>query len=377
MPEGLLLFEYPSLSGGERSTLAALGALREAGFRLRAASPPDGPLPRALEAAGVEIVPIAWAGPDGRRRPLETLRRELASLLDRIRPDLLHGNSLSMSRLAGPVAARAGIPSLGHLRDILKLSSAAVRDLNRNTRLLAVSHAVLEWHAAAGIDRARTHVLANGVDLLRFRPRPAGGFLHRELGLPAGAKLVGSIGQIGMRKGLDVLVEAARLVAGVDADAVFVLAGERTSGKDEAVRFEARLHDAAARGALSGRVRFLGLRDDIDRILPELTLLAHAARQEPLGRVLLEAAACGVAVVATDVGGTREIFPDGAGAARLVPPGDPVALADAILALLRDERARHRIGASARRRAEEAFDAAEAGRRLARHYQETLRAAST
>ena len=69
--------------------------------------------------------------------------------------------------------------------------------------------------------------------------------------------------------------------------------------------------------------------------LNELTLLAHAARQEPLGRVFLEAAASGVAVVASDVGGTREIFPRKP-RRRLFPPDDAAWLAAAMLELLGD-----------------------------------------
>ena len=88
-------------------------------------------------------------------------------------------------------------------------------------------------------------------------------------------------------------------------------------------------------------------------LLNELTLLGHAARQEPLGRVLLEAAAAGVAVVATDVGGTREIFPTEADAARLVPPDDAATLAAAMLELLGKPDARS-PGAAARQCAEEA-----------------------
>jgi len=114
------------------------------------------------------------------------------------------------------------------------------------------------------------------------------------------------------------------------------------------------------------------VRDDVDRLLEELTLLVHPARQEPLGRVLLEAAACGVAVVATDVGGTREIFPEGAGAARLVPPDDPAAMAAAMEEVLRDAQLRSLMGAAARRRAEEACAIRQSVSGLVRHYRAVL-----
>jgi glycosyltransferase involved in cell wall biosynthesis len=74
------------------------------------------------------------------------------------------------------------------------------------------------------------------------------------------------------------------------------------------VEYERVLHDLATQSSLQGHVHFLGVRNDVSEILNELTILLHTARQEPLGRVLLEAAASQVPVIATNVGGTGEIF---------------------------------------------------------------------
>jgi glycosyltransferase involved in cell wall biosynthesis len=273
-----------------------------------------------------------------------------------------------MGRLAGPVTHSLGIPGLAHLRDIIRLSRQAVADLNRNTRLLAVSEAVRQFHAAGGLAGDKTFVLHNGVDLEQFRPGPATGYLHEELELPSDAPLVAAIGQIGLRKGLDVLLQAADRVSRQRPDAHYLLVGQRWSDKAESRRFETELHRQAA--SLGGRVRFLGLRTDVDRLLREATLLVHSARQEPLGRVLLEAAACGATVVATDVGGTREIFPPACHAARLVPPDEPERLAEAILELLGDAPLRARLGSAARCRAVAAFSAEKATTGLVEHYRE-------
>ncbi len=122
-------------------------------------------------------------------------------------------------------------------------------------------------------------------------------------------------------------------------------------------------------GGWPGGCTFLGYRPDVDRILRELALLVHPARQEPLGRVLLEAAAAGVAVIATDVGGTREIFPPECRAARLVPPEDAPALARAIAELLADPPERARLAAAARRRIEQCFDHTRAAAMLVQQYE--------
>ncbi|OHB73171.1 MAG: hypothetical protein A2V70_09110 [Planctomycetes bacterium RBG_13_63_9] len=375
MPDVLLLCEYATLSGGERSMLATFEGLQTAGLVPTVAGPSTGPLADALRRQSVARLPFSLHDANGKRLPQARLREQLARMIRRQRPDLLHANSLSMGRLSGPVAAELGLPSIAHLRDIIKLSRQAVADLNRHTRLLAVSRAVRDSHVAGGLAAEKTRVLHNGVDLRQFQPRPPSGYLHRQLGLPPEAPLVGTIGQICLRKGQDVLARAAAILAndlpGDLADVHYLIVGQRYSGKGESRQFEADLH-AAATGPLAERLHFLGDRDDVDRILNELTLLAHPARQEPLGRVLLESAAAGVAVVATDVGGTREIFPPGSQSARLVPPHDPDSLAWAIAELIRDESLRERLGAAARCRAEEDFDAPRAAAALADHYRQVI-----
>jgi glycosyltransferase involved in cell wall biosynthesis len=274
-----------------------------------------------------------------------------------------------MGRLSGPVAADLRLPGLSHLRDIIKLSAAAVADLNRHVRLLAVSRATRDFHAAQGLAAEKLRVLYNGIDLQEFHPRAPSGWLHARLGLPADAPLVGAIGQLVMRKGHDVLARAAAGLAARLPLAHWILAGARYSQKPEAVEYEAALRRTFA-ASMSGRVHFLGTLETIADLLPELTMLIHPSRQEPLGRVLLEAAASGVACIATDVGGTREIFPPAESAARLVPAGDAEALAAAIAELMQNPEERARLGLAARRRAEAAFDIRQAAAGLVRHYRD-------
>jgi len=351
--------------------LATLAGVRAAGYDVAVASPPAGLLSDALRERGIDVLPFDVGGASGKRPSLATRREALAELLRRHRPHLLHANSLSMGRLSGPVARELEIPSLAHLRDVLKLSRRAIDDLNAHTRLLAVSAATRHFHVAQGLDANKNRVLFNGVDLTGFRPRSPTGYLHRELDLGQKAKLLGTIGQIGLRKGQDVLARAAAVVARRRDNAHFLIAGERFSGKEESRRFEAELR-RAARGVLAGRLHLLGRRDDVPRLLNELTLLVHPARQEPLGRVLLEAAASGTPTIATDVGGTREVFPPACGAAVLVPPDDADTLATAVLGLLDDGGRRLATGRAARQRAEQAFDLRKATAGLLRHYADLL-----
>ena len=369
MPNLFLLCEYATLNGGEHSMLSTLAGVEAAGFRPTILAPQEGPLAEVLHRREIELLPFNSRDPQGEHVPQSQSREELAAVLRRRRPDLLHANSLSMGRLSGPVAAELQLPGIAHLRDIIRLSNQAVADLNCHTRLLTVSKATRDFYAAGGLAAAKTHVLYNGVDLKCFRPRPKTGYLHRELGLPPEAKLIGTIGQLSLRKGQDVLARAAARLAETLSNVHYLIVGERRSQKDESRSFEAALR-AAAEGPLAGRFHLLGYRNDVAELLGELTLLVHPARQEPLSRVLLESAAAGVAVIATDVGGTREIFPPESSSAQLVPPDDPDALAAAILELLGDEALRSRLAAAARRRAEEVFDLRHTTAQLVRHYRE-------
>lgn len=352
----LILCEYPTLLGGERSMFSTLEAVQEAGFEVSIAAPPLGALAEELSRRGIPL--FAWQG-----------RESVPELLEQVQPDLVHANSLSTTRISGPAVAATGVLSVGHLRDIAKLSQQAVADINSHRALVAVSDATRTFHVEQGIDAHKCTVIRNGVDLEAFRPRRATGYLHTELGILRGIPLVATIGQLGLRKATDVALEAARFVPGVH----WLVVGERTSEKEESYEFERRLRELAAAPELVGRVHFLGTREDVPQLLAESALLVHAARQEPLGRVLLEAAACGLAVVATDSGGTREIFPNEAAGAVLVPVDDPSAMAATVNELLSDSARRQKLTAAARARAEAAFDVQRAARELIDLYRGVLK----
>lgn len=363
-----VLFEYPTLNGGERSWLANLRYLREQPIRFTALAPPDGPLSEALSRSGVRVESFSCRSEFGNKRELTELRGELRAAVDRLNVDLLHANSLSMSRLAGPVAAAASLPSLGHIRDIVRISRQAMRDVNCHRRVVTVSAATLRFHVDAGLEPTRSHVIHNGVDLDEFSPGPRNTRLLDELGLEHDCRLVGNIGQLGLRKGQDVLLSAAEFVVRKLPNTHFVLVGQRDSEKAESREFETALHERTARSGLGGHVHFLGRRTDVVDLLRGFDLIAHVAHQEPLGRVLLESAAIGCAVVATDVGGTSEIFPDESGSAVLVPDNDVAALARAITELLALPDRRWELGQAARRRCERQFSAELAAGRLLEHY---------
>ena len=360
-----LLFEYATLNGGERSMLACLDWLRsrETNFEFVAIAPGQGRLAEALAARGIELIPWTIAGTGAIRMSREQAELGLVEAVHQANPALLHANSLAMGRVTGAIAGRLSIPTSSHLRDILNLSHAAIADLNRNQLLIAVSQATRDSHVAQGLNADRVVVVRNGVDLVQLQPSPASGWLHRELQLPDSAILIATIGQIGLRKGQDVLAAAAPEIVRHVPDVQFLLIGERSSTKAESIEFEQAIERRFAEHNLASRLHRLGYRDDVPNVLAEINLIVHPAHQEPFGRVLLEAAACGVPVVATNVGGTSEIVIDGV-TGRLVPPRDPQSLAAAAISLLMSNDQRQSMSRAARARAVSEFDVARSAERL-------------
>ena len=354
MPQPLrlgLLFEYPSLNGGEHSLLAVL---KQLGERIHGVAlvPTGSPIEAALRDLSIET--HAW---DAR----STTDIELARILATHPVEVWHANSLAMSRRLGRLAVDLQAPATGHLRDILKLSGRAIEDINHLRQIICVSHATRETHVRQGLTSDRSCVVYNGLDLERFRPGPSTGHLHAELGLPSDARLIVNVGQICLRKGQDTFIAVATELAKQDDSLHFLHCGARHSTKAESVAFDQQLDRTMQQAELSQRWHRLGIRTDLPLLLREVHLMLHCARQEPLGRVLLEALACGTPIVATHVGGTPEILrhrEEGL----IVEPDDTAAMVEAAQFLLSDAEVRNRMTEQGRQRCVEMFNVERAAR---------------
>lgn len=369
MPRALLLCEFPALNGGERSLLAVLPTLQQAGWEFDMWCPGTGALAEAFAAIGVRVIVQRPVAPSP--TSLEDRRADLAAVIAAGPPyDLIHANSLAMGRLSGPVVEAAGVPSISHLRDIVGLNRTAITDLNRHTRLLAVSQAARAHHVAQGLSAEKAEVLYNGIDLEAFRPSPPTGYLQRELGIDPSSRLAAMVGQFIVRKGQAIGLAAMLQAMKQRRDVHLLIVGSRHSEKPETIELERELYLNVSDHTFGG-VHFVGTRFDVARLLPECRLLVHTPRQEPLGRVLLEAAACGVPVVATDVGGTREIFPrEESDGATLVPVDDAAATTEAIVNILDDDERAAAMSIAGRNRIAAAFSVEQSAAGLLQHYAE-------
>ncbi|MCH2209767.1 MAG: glycosyltransferase family 4 protein [Fuerstiella sp.] len=356
-PHVAILFEYPTLSGGEHSMLTVLRELQgSAGIRFTALAPSEGPLAQRLKSLNIAISPFHLRSSAGIRREAQDLSAELSCITGELRPDLLHANSLSMSRLLGRL--RHLLPQIhctGHIRDIMKLSAAAVRDLNRLDGIACVSRATYDFYCSLGLQTDRAQVIYNGVDDTRFRKRSLENARSQLLpGLQPSDRVLLNVGQICLRKGQRDLAQAVTKCLQTSADIHLVLVGRRYSEKAESLAYEQAIADVFASSGRPQHLHRAGYCANVEQWMNAADLLVHSARQEPLGRVLLEAAASELPIVATDVGGTPEILQNQY-SGRLVPAGDIDALKRSILHALDNPLQGQSFAAVARNRVKEVF----------------------
>lgn len=357
-----------AVSGAERSLLDLLTGLREK-VTVRLACPSRGPLADAARGLGVPVDVIA--GTDGslklhpRETPLALGRMSLAAALTarharRMGADVIHANSIRAGLVTVPASRMAGVPAIVHVRDRLPrgaVADASLRLIARGARLVAANSQYTADGLRAVSTRGRLRVVYNPVDLTRFDPARVDGIGTRtRLHLDRDAFVVGVIGQITPWKGQREAVEVLARLRHQDHDAHLLIVGE-AKFVSAATRYDNRAYLAeiertiTAEG-LGDRVHLLGERHDVPAIMGSLDALLVPSWEEPFGRVVIEAMALGVPVVATSVGGPAEIIRDDVEGI-LLAPRDPGRWAEAITRLVDSVALRRRLGAAAIIRAED------------------------
>jgi glycosyltransferase involved in cell wall biosynthesis len=357
-----------------RNRLALAHVLREAGADVTVMMDTGG-MPEEV-ADGFRIIP--WFVARGSINPLTELR-SLAQVLAayrRHRPDLVHHFALKpviyggiAARLSGRAVCANTITGLGMAFTSRSWKAPFLRRLillllrlaagHRRARIIFQNRDDLDLLTRAGAARpGRSAVIrGSGVDLEAFAPVPE----------PGGAPVVLYAGRMMREKGVGDFAAAARELRARGVSARFVLVGKpdpahRSSLSEETLR--------AWSGA--GEVEWWGARADMAAVIGSAAVVCLPSWYgEGLPKVLLEAAACGKAMVATDVPGCRELVIDGE-TGILVPPRDPAALARALARLLNDPELRRTLGSNARLAAETEFGADQVVRETLAVYEELL-----
>lgn len=309
--------------------------------------PPETPLPGAVPAReAVRFHRIPMAGELDLR-----LMWRLRKVARATRPDLIHIHSRRGADFWGVLLARwTRVPYIVTRRVVYPEAGWLIRwRMGRAAAVVGISGRVCEMMLEAGIPEARTSCILSTVDTDVYRPAGDREWFDAEVGLAPGDLAVGMIGQLIAGKGHRVLFEAIPAILEACPKSVFLLFGKGHLAQT--------LQAQVAREPWRGRVRFMGFRTDMARVIPNLDLVLHPAFMEGLGVSLLQAAACAVPIVGSRAGGIPEIVKDGANG-YLIEPGDSTALARYAIRLLSDAALRGTMGAKGRVLAEERFSIA-------------------
>lgn len=333
--------------------LSLARAAREAGYDVSLASPADAYVQR-LQAEG-----FPWHEVSLDRRGMNPLREAVAitsirRLYDRVQPDVVHHFTIKPVIYGTYAARRCGTPAiinsvtgLGYVflqngprsaplqgltrllyRAVLAADNVRVIFQNPQDRHLFVGSGWLKEDAAVLIP-------GSGVDVNRFQPRPE----------PAGTPLAVYVGRMLWDKGIGELAEAARILARRNVPGSIVLVGMPDEGNPASIS-----EDQLSTWQNEGLLDWWGQRDDMPDVYAASAVVVLPSYGEGLPRTLIEAAASGRAMIATDIPGCREVVDDGINGI-LVPVKNPGALADAIEELWKQPERRREMALAARKKA--------------------------
>ncbi len=331
--------------GGQNQVLLTVNGLRGIGQRAALVAHPDGEL-RRRAAEGLELIPLA---------PLTEMDLSagwrLSRLLKRLRPDVIHAHDphgVAVAALARSMANDSNGPAIVASRRVdfhLKTNSLSRWKYRQVDCFVAASDAIRSMLLKDGVPASQAVTVHEGIDLVHVQAAPPVN-LHEAFFLPHEAPVVGNVAALVAHKGQRYLIDAAHMVVQAVPDARFVLLGE--GELRDALERQIREHH------LEKHVLLPGFRTDVLGCIKSFDLFVMSSITEGLGTSLLDAMACSRPIVATTAGGIPEVVdPDVTGL--LVPPRDPRALADAIVAMLKDQPRRRRMGEAGLARVERKF----------------------
>lgn len=362
------------VGGAEAMLYQLLRATDRSAFSPRVISLKDmGYYGEKIAALGIPVQTLGLR--PGRPNPLLVwkLARWLRGETDVVQTWMPHANLIGgiAARLAGKLPVAWGIHNTELEAGKEKRTTIWLQKLGAPlsqrlpTRIVYCSQASQQVHETLGYTPQRGTFIPNGFDLNAYQPDPvARAQLRDELGIPAEAPVIGCVARFHPLKDYHNMVQAAGIIHQTRPDVQFVFCGLNVDANNAQLN---NWIDTAGTGTVT---HLLGRRDDVPRLMNTFDLLALASSGEAFPMVVGEAMATGVPCVVTDVGDAAYLVGD---TGTIAPPRDPVALAQAALALL-DEAPEvwQARGQAARQRITESFSLAAISARYAALYRELV-----
>jgi len=290
--------------------------------------------------------------------------------LQRYNANLVHLNSATLAPSA--LGARlAGVPVVWHVREAVVKGHLGMRRWLLRWLIETLADEVIficeDNRRRLGV-RRKGVVIYNFVDFNHFDYRLPAEPVRAELGVPAQAKVVLMLGGVGRIKGTLELVKAMALVRQQVPQAIALIAGSGNPGTGSSprlarlasrfgyMRYSEQVQRDVAQHELSNCVRFLPFRSDVERLIAASNVVAFPSTEPHFARPVIEAGAMAKPVVASRIGGVKEVVQNGM-TGLLVPPGDVEALASALMQVLTDPVFAARLGEGGYKQARRLFDA--------------------
>jgi glycosyltransferase involved in cell wall biosynthesis len=352
--------------GASRTLERVFGRFAEDGHQVHAVLPERGPLVELLEARGVRVhihpgLPVVdrsqvrslWACLTTLVLfPFSVIR--LAILVLRFHIDVIHTNTLVMPSPA-VAALITGRPHVWHVRELMTEFGGLWKIYQRYVSLLSSAIVAISSCTRDQFDpvpRSKVQVIYDGLDGTVAKVDPVRRDAFRR-SFPSDKLLVGVVGRVKWhRKGQEVLVRAADLLKQHRLQVHYVLVGTAAPGNQE---HEARLRELIASCGLEKDFTLVGDTQDAISVFAALDIaVVPSVQVEPFGCVVIEAMSAGTPVIGSRCGGIAEQIVDGISGV-LFPPGDTVALADALKRLLNDRALRSQMSEAGLQRVQAAF----------------------
>ena len=331
MAESLRILQINSSegwSGGQYQVFLLAKGLWERGHHVVIVCPPNSVLAEKASKEGLIVEPVPMRGQWDLRavmRIREIMKRHRIQVINTHKPNPHTLALLAAIALQIPVVVatrRVSFPLRKHPFRWVKWVASV-------NKIIAVAKSVEKSLIQSGVPSSKVVTIYGGIDLKRFRPAVPDPALRQELGLDDRTWVVGKVAEYRPWKGYPVFLEAARMILKEEPHVRFFAIGRRSDHGDE-------MDALARRLGIEKQITFTGFRDDVERFYPLMDVSVNCSTAgEGLPGVLRESMAMECPVVASDVGGNRELVINGE-TGLLVPPKDPAALAQAILRLLRD-----------------------------------------
>jgi glycosyltransferase involved in cell wall biosynthesis len=347
-------------SGGTQQVLLLCQELSRRGEDVTLVTNTETELEKRATAAGLKVKPIRM------RQDYDLLAAwKIRDLILEEKFDIIHAHHPTAHAISLLAAKLSGIPSLIVTRRVIfKIKNNPFSkwkyQSSRINRYVAVCQAVKQLLEDYGVNHGRVEVIPSAVDLLRFNLNQDRETARKRWGILKENIVVGTVGNNSWFKGYPYLLEAAIIVTGKHPQTKFFFCGKGTE----------QLFGQTQELGLEKNIILSGFRTDIPDILACFDIFVLPSLQEGIATAGIEAMASGLPLIGTQVGGIPDIVSKENGS--LVPPGNPQALAEAILKLIENPILAENLGLAGRRIAEQRFSKEKVAGQILELYQDSL-----